>query len=153
MRRLVCAIAGVLCAIGLSACALSSSPAQSLSTSHTTPAVGSAAPSVATEGATAAQNAAQLASLDGNRNPPSAYQADIEALEAPCKLSATDIASLADAGYRQLVGNKITNQTRLGVLDALRQALPASTGISQCDQILAAYLVEEETPNSPTAAP
>jgi hypothetical protein len=112
----------------------------------------SSAPAAGTGGVTAAANAARLAGLDGNQHPASAYESAIAGLETTCKLNATDVASLADAGYHQLLSAGITNETRLGLLQELRTATNATVGLTDCAQILTAYLVERETPVSPSTS-
>lgn len=145
---MVCAV--VLSALGsLAACG---SAGRGGTTPSPRPASSAAATSSTAEagtgGVTAAANAARLAGLDGNQNPPSVYESAIATLETTCKLNATDVASLADAGYHQLLSAGITTETRLGLLQELRTATTASVGLTDCAQILTAYLVERETPAS-----
>jgi hypothetical protein len=143
LRRRAATLALVaVCVTGLTACG-----------SGTAKPVPPSPSAAGTGGVTAAQNAARLAKLDGNQVAPSEYESAIAALEPICKLDATDVAGLADAGYRQLAQHGIAVGSRLAVLDALRKATASSVGITSCDQILAAYLVEQETASSASATP
>jgi hypothetical protein len=152
--RLACVAVWVSGLVACGSGAAKPTPSAAAPTSTTaTPSAPTSSPVAGTGGVTAAQNAARLAKLDGNRLAPSEYEAAIAALEPICELDATDVAGLADAGYRQLAQNGIAAGSRLAVLDALRKATVSSVGITNCDQILAAYLVEQETAGAPSATP
>lgn len=112
------------------------------STSTTAPVTTSAAPAQAAS--TAADPAQMLADLDGDTSPVTDYQAALNALAPKCTQDEVHIAGLGDAGYKDLVLNGVTDETRLTVLQHLDQSIPASVGKTDCTGMLSAYLVLRE---------
>ena len=102
----------------------------------------SAGPSPA---ASAAVSPAQrLADLDGDAQDVADYQAALDALGPKCTQDQAFIAGLGDTGYRDLVKNGVTDETRLSVLQHLSDSIPASLGRTDCTGILSGYLVLRE---------
>jgi hypothetical protein len=105
-------------------------------------AVASAAP--APPSSAQASPAQVLADLDGDTRPVADYQAALDALGPKCSQDAAHIAGLGDAGYKDLVKNGVTDETRLTVLQHLADSIPASLGRTDCVSILSGYLVLRE---------
>jgi hypothetical protein len=106
---------------------------------------GSGATSAAEPATSAPASPAQmLADLDGDVNPVSSYQAAVDALAPKCTQDEVHIAGLGDAGYKDLIKNGITDETRLSVLQHLSDSIPASLGKTDCTAMLSAYLVLRE---------
>jgi hypothetical protein len=113
--------------------------------SHTSGTSAPAADTPAAPAGSAAPSPAQmLANLDGGVRPVADYQAALDALGPKCTQDAAHIAGLGDAGYKDLVKNGVTDETRLTVLRHLSDSIPASLGRTDCAGILSGYLVLRE---------
>jgi hypothetical protein len=103
-----------------------------------------AATAAAPAASTAVSPAQELADLDGDTHPVADYQAALDALAPKCTQGETYIAGLGDAGYKDLVKNGVTDETRLSVLQHLDQSIPASLGKTDCTSMLSGYLMLRE---------
>lgn len=92
----------------------------------------------------AASPAQMLADLDDDKQPAGDYQAALDALGPKCTQDEAHIAGLGDAGYRDLVKNGVSDETRLSVLQHLDASIPSSMGRTDCAGMLSAYLVLRE---------
>jgi hypothetical protein len=111
----------------------------------TTPASISA-PATATEAPTP-DPASLLTQRDGAADV-APYAATLNQLQAACTQDRAGIAGLGDAGLADLQKNGIRDETRLTVLQHLRDSIPASAGRTDCAGILTAYLVLRESPGN-----
>jgi hypothetical protein len=104
------------------------------------------APATAT-GAPTPDPASLLTQRDGATNV-APYAAALNALQPACTQDRAGIAGLGDAGLTDLEKNGIRDETRLTVLQHLRDSIPASGGRTDCAGVLAAYLVLRESPGN-----
>jgi hypothetical protein len=105
-------------------------------------------PAATSAPATAAPDPASLlAQRDGAANV-APYSAALDRLQPTCTQDRVRIAGLGDAGLTDLQKNGIRDETRLTVLQHLRDSMPASAEKMDCAGVLAAYLVLRESPGN-----
>ena len=84
-----------------------------------------------------------LAQRDGSTDV-AAYSTALDQLQPYCTQDRVQLARLGDAGYSDLEQNSIHDETRLNVLQHLRDSIPSGSFKLDCQGVLAAYLVLRE---------